>query len=277
MADVEEVAQTLASTITTLINAQGATPVPMTVAPGWPTSSDMNAVLKSRVAHISVFAQPGVTSNVTRFQWDWDVSSNPTLTATATVNVAAGTVAFGGTVTLPLNVSVRATNKTYVYSAVTNDTPALVAAGLAALINVDQPASSVGGVLTISHKPLDLSCTLGGQGTLIRENVREKQSFQITVWAANQATRVAISKAFEAALYGLNYITLPDGTAGMLLHMRSLVNDNSETEGLYRRDIICTVEYGITETIPAWAIVTAPLTVTPVPGPGPIIPLPTIN
>lgn len=276
MADIEEVEQTLASTITDIINAAGPTPTPITVAAGWPTADDLNALLKGRSAHVSVFAPPGASSNVTRFQWDWQVSLPPSITTTAMINVAAGTVTFGGTVTLPFNVSVRASNKTYVYSAISGDTPALVAVALVTLIIVDQLATAVGGVLTVASAPPDLKCSLGGEGTLLRENVREKQSFQITVWAPTQAIRIAVSKSFEAALYALNYITLSDGTAGMLLHMRSVLSDNSETEGLYRRDIICTVEYGITETTPAWSVVDAVLSVTPVPGPPPIVPLPPI-
>lgn len=275
MADLEDVSATLASTIVGIINTAGATPMPLTVAPGWPLSDDLNTVLKTGSAHISVFPQPGVSSNVTRHEWNWMVQSIQALTFTA--SVAGAAVTFGGTVTVPLNIAVKATTKVYTYSALVADTPTTVAAALAALINVDITATAAGPVLTIPSGPLDLKVTLGGTGVLIRENVREKQSFQITVWANSQANRVAVSKAFEAALYALNYINLPDGTAGMLLHMRSVVTDNSEIEGLYRRDIICMVEYGITETVPAWAVVTTSLGVTSVAGPPPIVPFPAIT
>lgn len=275
MADIEDISATLASTIVDIINLAGPAPVPLTVAPGWPTANDMNAVVKTGAAHISVFPQPGVNSNATRWEWLWQVSSAPVQTLTAAV--ATGAITFGGTAILPLNIAVTAASKVYTYSATSGDTSALIATALAALINVDIAATAAGPVITIPSGPVDLKVTLGGQGTLLRENVREKQGFQITVWANSQANRLAISKSFEAALYGLNFITLPDGTAGMLSHMRSLVSDNSESEGLYRRDIICSVEYGITQTAPAWTVVTAPLTTIPVPGPPPITSFPSIN
>lgn len=274
MSDIEEVAETLASTIVGIINANGPTPAPLTVAPGWPVSDDLNGLLRTGSVHISIYPQAGSASNVTRWQWNWQVVQPAVLTTAA--SVSGGVVTFSGSITPPLNVAVTATHKVYVYSATSSDTLDTIASGLAALISVDQPATASGPVLTVPSVPADFKVVLGGMGTILRENARSKQSFQITVWAPTQALRVATSKAFEAGLYALNSIALPDGTAGMLLPMREFPGDAGQVEGLYRRDVIVTVEYGITETAPAWAIVTAKPVIALVPGPGPLNPFPPI-
>ncbi len=275
MADIEDVSATLASTIAGLINTNGA-PVPVTVAPGWPLANDLNALIIEGKAHVSVYPQPGVTSNVTRFRKEWKEVSRVPLTLTATINDPF-TITFGGSVTLPANIAVRFLNNDYVYSCVDGDTPASVAAGLAALINdsfglsfgagmvmafpLASPASIIstaaGAVLTIARGDPNMRVAIVGEGLMIRETARERQGFQITIWAPSQAIRVALSKAFEAALLSYDRLALPDGTDGILTYQRSMVSDNSELEGLYRRDIIVMVEYGITETAPAWTVVSA--------------------
>lgn len=259
MADLEDVVATLASTIAGIINTNGA-PAPTSVVSGWPLPSDLTAAAAAGKVIVSVYAQPGATSNVTRFQWD-AVPQTPAVITTA-ATLANGVITFGGTITLPLNVAIFAGGQSYSYAAQSGDTIAILIQQLAYLVQNTFAISITGTTLTFANPPIDIAVYLGGQGTLIRENAREKQAFQITTWAPTQPLRMATVKAFEPGLFALNSITLPDGTAGMLFSMRSFNTDAGQVDNFYRRDVIVTVEYGITEIIPAWTVVAASAPVT---------------
>jgi len=249
MADLQDVTFVLASTIAGLINSAGPTPCPVTIAPGWPTADDINTVMKSRKAHISVYPQPSISSNTTRHEWQWRALPLPAQTLIA--QVAGVHVTFTGSITLPVNVAVVNLGQTYLYQPTSSDTLTTLAAGLAVLI---PGASSAGPVLTIPNATAEMEINIGAQGTVLRENVRVKQGYQIIIWATSDANRSAIAESFEAALFAFNWLTLSDGTAGMLLFEKNWVEERQEVEGLYKYIILCFVEYGITETAPAWQI-----------------------
>ena len=124
----------------------------------------------------------------------------------------------------------------------------------AALINVNTPATSSGAVVTITGAH-QLVARVGGVGSIIRETKRQKRSFQITFWCPNPALRDAIVPPVDQALADLEFLSLPDGSGGRLLYERSTVSDRVEREGLYRRDLIYSVEYPTTETQSAAQIV----------------------
>lgn len=254
MADLEEVTAALASTITDVINANAA-PAPTSVICGWPLPDDLDAASKAGKVIVAVYPQPGVTSNVTRFQWDTVTQTPPVITTTAVLD--NGIITFGGTITLPFNISIFAGGASYSYAAQIGDTLATIIIKLSYLLQNIFPITISSTTITFANPPADLAVYLGGEGKLIRENAREKQAFQITVWAPTQPLRMATVKAFEPGLFALNSVTLPDQTAGMLFSMRSFNTDAGQVDNFYRRDIIVTVEYGITEIIPAWSVVAA--------------------
>jgi hypothetical protein len=259
MADLEDVTAALASAITDIINASGA-PAPISVISGWPLPDDLDAASKAGKVIVSVYPQPGTTSNVTRFQWNAVQQTPAVITTTATLS--GGVITLGGTITLPLNVSIFASGASYSYAAQIGDTLATIVIQLSYLLQNVFPITTSPTTITFVNPPIDLAIYLGGQGSLLRENAREKQAFQITIWAPTQPLRAATIKAFEPGLFALDYITLPDMTAGMLFSMRSFNSDAGQIDNFYRRDIIVTVEYGITEILPAWSVVaaSAPLT-----------------
>jgi hypothetical protein len=254
LADLEDVTASLASAIAGIINTNGA-PAPISVVQGWPLPDDLDAASKAGKVIVSVYPQPGATSNVTRFQWD-AVQQTPAI-ITMTAALLNGVITFGGTITLPLNVSIFASGVSYSYAAQPGDTIATIILQLSYLIQYVSNISISPTTIIFASPPIDLAVYLGGQGTLIRENAREKQAFQITVWAPTQALRMATVKAFEPGLFALNSVAFQDGTAGMLFSMRSYNTDAGQIDNFYRRDVIVTVEYGITEILPAWTVVSA--------------------
>jgi hypothetical protein len=257
VADIEDVADALASIVTGFLTGAGGAPltgVQTDVFAGWPEPTALKQSLAAGNVTVSVYAMPGATSAVTRHQRDWERTGTSAITTTAAV--AGGTITFGGTITLPLNVTIQAPgNKSASYAAQTGDTLATLASGVATALNLAGVQASANGAAVTVADGGPLTVSLGGQGTLIRENAREKQVFQITVWAPTQALRLATSRAFEALLMGLDVVALPDGSQGNIMFMRNMLNDHSQLENLYRRDVWMTVEYPITETTIAWDVV----------------------
>ena len=50
-------------------------------------------------------------------------------------------------------------------------------------------------------------------------------------------------------------MALPDGTQGILRYRGSVQNDESQKQQIWRRDILCAVEYATTDTTSATQIV----------------------
>ena len=55
---------------------------------------------------------------------------------------------------------------------------------------------------------------------------------------------------------------LPDGSAARLLYERTSVSDRAQEEGLYRRDLLYSAEYGTTRTGTAAEVVSVDVTAT---------------
>jgi hypothetical protein len=101
-----------------------------------------------------------------------------------------------------------------------------------------------------------ITARVGAIGSVIREIKRQKRGLQITFWCPTPALRDAIVPPCDVVLADTDYLSLPDGTLGRLIYVRSMVSDRVEREGLYRRDLIYSVEYGTTETMSAPTVVT---------------------
>jgi hypothetical protein len=82
----------------------------------------------------------------------------------------------------------------------------------------------------------------------VREIKRQKRGFQITFWCPSPEVRDVIVPPCDLALAETDFLSLPDGTAGRCLYERTLVSDRVEREGLYRRDLFYSVEYGTTQS-----------------------------
>ena len=89
---------------------------------------------------------------------------------------------------------------------------------------------------------------VGAFGNVIREIKRQKRGFQMTFWCPTPALRDTIVPPCDVALSALTYLALPDGTAGRIIYQKSVSSDRTEKQGLYRRDLIYSVEYGTTQT-----------------------------
>lgn len=213
------------------------------VYPGWPVPAVLAADLKAGKAHISVF--PTATEKIIDSAVsEWREFTAPAVTLTLTLS--GQTVTVGGSVSTPQNAALVVDGKGYVYGVQAGDTLASIATALAALVSVDQTATSAGAVVTIPGAKA-MSPRVGGAGSSIRELRSQSRVFVISVWANCFDARDPLADAVDAALSSTFHLTLPDGMTATLRYQSSRQDDSGQKEGIYRRDLLYAVEYSTTE------------------------------
>lgn len=259
MADISEVTSTLAALISAMLYPTGTANPPAVrtntrVYVGWPVPEQLASDLASTIVgnaldlpicHVSVFPLPA-ERNTTRYLQTWQqvTLNTPTLTLTA----IGQTVTVGGTIppaSNPHNAVIFANGIPYVYAVQPGDTLNSIAASLATLIAVSVPgASSAGPVVTLPASARLGAVRIGVTGTSMREISRQEKQIQIVIWADSPDHRSAIAKIIDPALKALSFIALPDLTAGRIRYCGNRESDHAEKQGIYRRDLMYSVEYG---------------------------------
>jgi len=245
MADLSDVLNQLAARVATIVYPGGSgqpsiSGIPTKIYPGWPVGNVLEADLKAGKAHISVYPR-GPDRKTTRYLGrSWVPITAPVHTVTMTV--AGAVVTLSGAVSAQ-NLLVSLNGTGYVYAMQANDTLTTAATGLASLI---PGASSSGPVVTLTGAH-SVFARVGGIGTSIKETKRQEQQFQITVWAPTPATRDATAKQIDSILSDATNMALPDGSAGIIRYAQTLQTDQLEKAGLYRRDLIYSVDYATTQ------------------------------
>lgn len=249
MADLSDVLNALVTLSAQTIYPNGtANPsvanAPVIIYAGWPIASRLDDDLAVGKVHVSIYPRPE-ERNTTRYSRDWQtVSINA---ATITLTTTLTTVTVGGTVSSPQNATLQVNGKAYSYAIQPADTLTTIATALAALVNVDTPATSLGAVVTIPAA-YKIVARVGTTGTSIRELRRQERTFQIVVWASTPTLRDAVIQPLDVALTSLNFITLVDTSAARITYKSSPITDNLQKDRLYRRDLFYTVEYATTQT-----------------------------
>ncbi len=108
----------------------------------------------------------------------------------------------------------------------------------------------------------------GTTGSGVVELRRQTRTFQVSVWASRPDHRDAIAGPIDTALAATSRLALPDGTQGLVSYVSSTQNDSEQRQGVYRRDLLYSVNYATTRTTAQFAIVATVLSVTPSLGAG---------
>jgi hypothetical protein len=107
-----------------------------------------------------------------------------------------------------------------------------------------------GKVTTISMGEMDW--TDDGNGTTVsRETRRQAVTFQITIWASCFDKRDPVASAIDAALSVISRVTLADGSVGLLSYVSSLQSDDNQKAGIYRRDLMYSLNFATVQTMTA--------------------------
>lgn len=263
MADLTDASNALVALIAQTLYPSGTsqpsvTGVDTVVYSGWPTASQLDADLARFASppgngriHVTVFPT-NTESKTTRYIPDWQEASQ--VATTITLTVAGQVITLGGTVATPQNVAVLVDAAAYTYAVQSSDTLTSIATALAALI---PGATSAGPAVTIPNGSVIRAARAGGSGTIQRETKRQMRVMQITVWADTPDHRTATASAIDAALSGVERITMPDLTLARLIYQASHEIDDKQKANLYRRDLLYSVEYATTQVADATTVVVA--------------------
>lgn len=247
MADTSDVENALCDMIVAALYPAGtaapsAVSAPCRVDRGWPIAAQLESELAEGRANISVFPRP-TEMQATRYPREWKTLVPPVHTITAVV--AGRVVTIGGTVGAGQYVTLRAARAPAVsYQAKAGDTPATIAAALAALV----PGAAAAGPAITWPDGRIVTANVGAPGTSWRELKRQERHYQITLWCPTPALRDAIARVVDPALSRDDRIALPNGEIGHLRYVSSATFDDAQKAGEYRRDLIYKVEFPTSET-----------------------------
>lgn len=253
MPDLSEVTQALGQLIGATLypaGASGENPSPVSNCPvlvqeGWPDPKSLEAATKGGKVLVSIYPLPAerVTTRYPERR-----EENPIPAATYALAVAGQVITVSGAAPSPYfaqNLAVWINGGYYVAQATIGQTPAQVAAALAAEIGADYSVSVTGAAITIPAGLRIGDLVVGTTGSVQREVRRQERQFQITTWAGTPALRSTVAKAIDEALAQVRFLEgFADGTGGRLTYHGSPVTDFDQRQGVYRRDLIYCVEYG---------------------------------
>ena len=241
MADLSDVETALVRTIDQILYP-GGTAVPsvtgglIKIFRGWPTPIGLNADLGVGISSVSIFSDPKMTKNTTRYPQSWGVTAATPPTLKVTTN--GYSVTFSGTGGDGQVAGLLINDKTYTVAVRSTDTPLSVATSFALITGAEQNGTT----LTISSAFRLIARVVGG-GTAAMETRRQEQGIVISIWCADPDHRDSIAASIDAALSRVDWLQFPDGSAGLLRYRHTSEVDTSENANLYRRDLTFTVDY----------------------------------
>lgn len=211
---------------------------------GYPNAPSLDADLAAGAINVSITAAPAPVRNVTRYPRKW-ISVAP-VTEILSVAVTGTSAAFAGVCAAGQLAGAMVDDMLFPYAVQSNDHPATVASNIAALIR------SGGWIVTYAGNTINVPAAerfaarvVAGAGAL-QEIKRQVQAFQVSMWCPDPASRDSLAPIIDAALCGLNFIPLADGSCGRLIFADSQAQDNAADAALYRRDLTYHVEYPTT-------------------------------
>jgi hypothetical protein len=189
---------------------------------GWPNAAALDADLAAGRVNVTVFPVPGATRVTTRYPAN--PIANPAIPS-LTVSVTDDTATFAGSAAVGQLAGILVDGKPYVYRTALNDTPALIAAILAAAINPDRPAIASGSsVFTPGSVP---TARTAADATATSELRRQVQTFRVTAWCPTPDLRDATCAVLDPAFAATPFIPLADGTPARLTFVSTTTFDQS--------------------------------------------------
>jgi hypothetical protein len=206
---------------------------------GWPNSAALDADLSSGTINVTVFPVPGHSRTTTRYT---QIRSGSPVRPTLVAAVAGTAITLTGAASQGQSVGLLVDGQSYVYRVQAGDSPALVAANLAALVRMNLIVQLTGPTLIISGAR-SLLARVVADGSAQQEIRRQEQTFRVTCWCPTPTSRDETATVVDAALAQSAFVTLDDGSTGKITYAGTTVFDQSQDALLYRRDLLYEVEY----------------------------------
>ncbi len=256
MADQSDVETALITAVATALYPQGsaggsAIGTTCRIYRGWPNAVALDADLAAGVVNVTVFPDAARQRNTTRWPDEWVAQA--AVTPSLDILVSGTTATVFGTGGAGMLAGLQVDTMSVVYRTASGDTPELVAASLAAKLRaLGRVALASGATVTVPGVGYLLGRVVADQPAM-RESKRQNQGFRISLWCPGPASRDSAGAVVDATLAAITFLPLPDGTAGNLRYVNSVLFDQSLDARLYRRDLIYSVDYPTTiiEALPS--------------------------
>ncbi len=254
MADLAEVEEALIDLISNTLypagtNAPSAVGADCRIFRGWPLSTGLSTDLGSGVANVTVFPSSGTGRVLPALPITYRFSAP---LPPFTVSVSGNTIAFTGTPSASYCAGALVDGSAYVYRPQAGDSAAIVAAALAASVNVDQIAQLSGALVTIPGASTIIARIVADTTSMVEVRRQEREE-TIACWCPTPALRDSIAATIDGALAAVSFLTLPDSSSVRLRYHDTTLYDQAQNALLYRRDLIYTMEYAtvIRQSAPA--------------------------
>ncbi|MFT8479521.1 hypothetical protein [Gluconobacter oxydans] len=145
--------------------------------------------------------------------------------------VFSGTTTPAGVVAVWLDDMPRGGAPSAAYAVTAQDTPATVAAALAAALT-----GGVSNGATVSVPGRVLNGHAGGYGQSVRVTRRQAQLYRVSIWTADATARETLASVLDTALAEQSWISTLDGREAQLRFQSVEDVDTMQNEALYRRD-----------------------------------------
>ena len=257
MADIDDVLGFLAGVANGAVYPNGSTSpsianVAITIGKGWPAPNDLTEIVAAspQQALVTVFPTPGSAAKVEQV-WESPQVIIPAvhgMSATIAGQVATFTGAPGSGEFASLVVDGR-----YSYSR-TGATLAAIMTALIADVIVNYPtATLVGSAITIPSAHT-IEARIGAPATMGQVLHRQEQSVMVTVWAPSPMLRTQIAQAIDLAIKANVRVSMPDTSQALVVYERTTIIDQHEVAGIYRRDLVYSVEYATIDQFQAFEV-----------------------
>jgi hypothetical protein len=244
MADISDVEQAIANTVTSILYPSGPSQSSIIgalcrVYRGWPNSATLNADLGTGVVNVTVVTDNDSGRTTTRYLPKWQTKSmQPGITATASNQ----TIILAGTPTIGDVVGTLIDGAAYAYRIQTGDTQYLVAANLSQLIQSNRPATAEGFAVFVPGAKSIRTRTVCDNATSF-ESRRQEKDLRIICWCPTPPIRDSIVTAIDGTIDQASFLTLPDDTKARVVYRNTASYDQAQNALLYRRDLIYMIEY----------------------------------
>ena len=237
MADVSDVQDAI---VTAIDGIRVAASAQWMIARGYPIAAVLDAAMTAGQVLVTVYQRDGYNRITTRFPNK--EMTLPGVPPTLTVQVAGSQVIFDGLCTPDQVAGVKTSAGEFTTRCPYQDTPAGVAARLAAA-----GAGVAAGATLIEARPV-LAALVVRDGHTVRPTRQQDVGLTVTVWAESPGQRDDAVRAIDAGLSddGFRFLPLADGTSAWQRSAGSRQTDRAEAANIYRNDLYLTCEYSTT-------------------------------
>jgi hypothetical protein len=244
MADISDVEQAMANTITAILYPTGSSQSSIVgalcrVYRGWPNSATLNTDLGAGVVNVTIITDNDSGRTTTRYLPEWITTTvQPGVTASTIVP----TITISGSPVVGDVVGALIDGTAYAYRIVDGDTPGLIASNLNLLIQGQRPASVLGSVITVPGASAITVRVVCDSPTSF-ESRRQEKDLRIICWCPTPSVRDSVATAIDGAIDGMGFLPLPDNTNARIIYRNTASYDQAQNALLYRRDLVYTIEY----------------------------------